>query len=554
MTTHLALGRLSATLLACGALFALDARAQNAGAPEQRFTPTSPSGQARFGHAVDAQSLRAIVGGHGDDQVGFESGAAWLFERVAANAEWSEVAKFVASDGQAGDQFGYAVAIDGDRVLVGAHGRDEAGTPDTGAVYVFERAGDGAWNEVARLVPNTPVPFAHFGWSVDLEGDRALVGAVSDSAAGIFAGAAFVFERAADGTWSQVAHLLDPTAGFGDSLGHAVALEGDLAFASALLDDDGADSGGAVHVFEHDGLGSWSHAQTLTASAPQSGDRLGQSLAVDGDWLVAGTWIDDGDDPGRAHLFERDALTGDWLERQVLVGPDGPTYFGFGVAADLVGDLVVIGARRINFGSTQPGVVRSYERDPLTGEWLWVCDVAPDGSQPDGRFGSALAISGPREFLAGAHTADSAAVPLSGAAFCARVGRLMRSRTTVGIADADSSELLLFAGVENARSFHVIIGSFTGTAPPINVDGVDIPLAWDDYTQLTVVDQGGSILSGGFGLTDGAGRATATFQLPPGLDPALAGLTMWHAAVVVRRPTFWPPALVTEPVPIELVP
>jgi len=555
MTVHRALERLSTTVFVGGALFvsstASVAHAQLTGAPDQRFTPAATPSQARFGHAVDAGATRAIVGGHGDDQLGFEAGAAWIFERVDANGDWVEVAKLVAYDGQVGDQFGYAVALDGDRALVGAHGRDEAGVVDGGIVHVLERAADGTWSEVARLAPAAPAPFAHFGWSVDLEGDRALVGAVSDSTAGVFAGAAYVFERAADGTWSQVAQLLDPTASFGDSLGHAVALEGDAAFAASLLDDDAGDSAGAVHAFVRDANGVWSHAQTLTAAVADDGDRLGQSLAVDGDRLVAGTWID-GDDPGRAHLFERDATSGAWVEQQVLVGPDGSTFFGFGVAADLAGDFLVVGARRVNFGSTQPGMVRAYERD-ASGVWQWIADVAPDGSQADGRFGSALAISGPRELLVGAHTADGAA-PLSGAAFSARVGRLMRTQPTVSIAAAGASELVLFAGPENARSFHAIVGSFTGTAPVTVVDGVDLPLVWDDYTQVTVVDQGGGILEGGFGLTDGAGRATAHFHLPTGLDPALAGLTLWHAAVVVSPPTFWPPALVTDPVGIELVP
>src|SRR4030095_6677637 len=100
---------------------------------------------------------------------------------------WSQEQKLVASDGVAGDNFGYAVSLAGDRVLVGAYGKDTA----KGAAYVFVRNGS-AWTEDQKLVPGDGVAGDDFGWTVSVAGDRALVGAPGDAG---FRGAAHVFVR-----------------------------------------------------------------------------------------------------------------------------------------------------------------------------------------------------------------------------------------------------------------------------------------------------------------------------------------------------------------------
>ncbi|QDU82964.1 hypothetical protein Pla163_00590 [Planctomycetes bacterium Pla163] len=545
---------LSALLVALAtALAAPLAHSQGAAAgPDQRFAPATSGIQARFGHALDGAGDRALVGAIGDGELGTDAGAAHVFERSGAGATWLEAGKLLASDGEAGDEFGYDVALEGDRALVGAHGWDGAGVVDAGAAYVFERQADGVWLEMARLESPVPAPFAHLGWSVDLEGDRALVGAVSDSGAGVFAGAAHLFERQGDGSWSHVAVLTDPDAQFGDSLGHTVALNGDSAFVGALLDDDAGDSAGAVHVFERAADGTWNHTDRLTASDATASARFGQSLAVNGDTLVVGTWINDGADPGRAYLFERDP-SGAWLEAQRLTGIAGSDFFGFGVAADLVGDLCVIGTRRISFGASGPGMVRCYERRS-DGQWHWVADVAPSSQDSFGRFGAATAVIGPDEFLTGAWAATTPTGQLSGAAYSTRIGQLMRTRPEVSIDDAGTTDLVLFAGPERAGSIYFVVGSYTGTSLGFEVDGVTLPIDRDSYTDQCVFDYNGAILTNNLGLLDGDGTAVVHFRLPKGLDPALAGVRIWHAAVVISPPVFWPPALVTEPIDVALVP
>ena len=117
----------------------------------------------------------------------------------------------LASDeSDSGSKFGISVALDGEVLVVGARGDDNAGGSDAGAVYVFVRdAGSGAWSEAQKLLASDGSQYDLFGISVALEGDRALVGASSDdNAGGSSAGAAYVLERQPDGSWAQVAKLL----------------------------------------------------------------------------------------------------------------------------------------------------------------------------------------------------------------------------------------------------------------------------------------------------------------------------------------------------------
>ena len=100
--------------------------------------------------------------------------------------------KLTASDGAANDFFGFSVSLSGDRALVAAIRDDDLGT-DSGSAYVFERQGDGTWLEVAKLTASDGAAVDYFGVSVSLSGDRALVGACCDDDLGDNSGSAYIF-------------------------------------------------------------------------------------------------------------------------------------------------------------------------------------------------------------------------------------------------------------------------------------------------------------------------------------------------------------------------
>ncbi|MEM7203243.1 MAG: VCBS repeat-containing protein, partial [Planctomycetota bacterium] len=85
-------------------------------------------------------------------------------------------------------------------------------------------------------------------------------------------------------------------------------------------------------------------------------------------------------------------------------------------------------------------------------------------------------------------------------------------------------------GATHAGKLYFVLGSLTGYDPGFRLFGWDVPLNIDPYLIFTATYPNLPILTGSFGLLDGAGKATCNFSLLP--DPAFAGLTFHHAAVV----------------------
>ncbi|MBN1771353.1 MAG: FG-GAP repeat protein [Deltaproteobacteria bacterium] len=191
-----------------------------------------------FGDAVSLSGDTALIGAPSDDDLGYNSGSAYVFAR--SGGVWLEEAKLTAADGAMWDEFGDSVSLSGDTALVGSPGHDVGGS-----VYVFVRSG-GAWMQEAKLTPSDVRPYDEFGMSVSLAHETALIGAYRHDDPGSDSGAAYIFVRSA-GAWVQQA---ESAGGAGDGLGRAVALGVDgTALVGAPGDDEIADNSGAVYVF-----------------------------------------------------------------------------------------------------------------------------------------------------------------------------------------------------------------------------------------------------------------------------------------------------------------
>ena len=118
----------------------------------------------------------------------------------------AKVQKLLAGDGAADDMFGWSVAVSGDTAIIGAYGDDDKGD-FSGSAYVFVRAADGTWSQQAKLTAADGEVGDYFGSSVAVSGDTAVIGVFGDDDKGSFVGSAYVFVRAANGTWSQQAKL-----------------------------------------------------------------------------------------------------------------------------------------------------------------------------------------------------------------------------------------------------------------------------------------------------------------------------------------------------------
>ena len=334
-----------------------------------------------FGYAVAIDGDTAVVGAYFEDEdaagsnTKSEAGSAYVFVRNGSGV-WSQQAKLVASDRNNNDQFGFAVGVSGDTIVVGARYEDEdAGGENTltssGSAYVFKRTG-AVWAQEAKLAAADRAGYDYFGWSVGIDRDTVVVGAYyEDHDAGgaeykNAAGSAYVFTR--HGTeWSQQQKLvasdrygytLSPSsyAGYGDQFGHAVAINGDTIVVGARYEDHDADgensktNAGSAYVFVRNGSGVWSQQQKIVAGDRRRSDDFGWSVAVDADTVIVGARYQDYDagdknsksDAGAAYIFTRTGST--WSQQQKIVASDRASgdYFGHAVAVD--GDAVIVGA------------------------------------------------------------------------------------------------------------------------------------------------------------------------------------------------------------------
>lgn len=341
----------------------------------QRLTASDGASGDILGRSVGLSGDVLALGAPFDDDDGSSSGSVYVFERQAGS--FVEVAKLTASDAAGFAQFGMSVAVDGELMVVGAVGDDEAGF-FAGAAYVFERQA-GVWTEIAKLTASDGAANEVFGVSVDLDGERLVVGAHGTPSTASVSGAAYVFERQA-GAFVEMARLALPDVGFGELLGFDVALSGGLALVGAPdFGGLGLDQG-RVGVFAEQEGGAWAHVQTLESATPAAEERFGFALDLDGELALVGApeaSVDGQADAGRAELF---ALVDGLFEPLARLRAAAPGAGGdsLGFAAHLDGPLALVGAPDTDSVSGNDGAVLVYDARLLPfGE-----GCAPGGGAP----------------------------------------------------------------------------------------------------------------------------------------------------------------------------
>ncbi len=369
-----------------------------------KLTASDAEQNDELGYSVSVSADTVVVGALSANA---DSGAAYVFVMGAGGwASMTETAKLTASDGEPFDLFGFAVAIDGDTIVVGAMGDDLGVVTNQGAAYVFVRPLTGWVNatETAKLTASDAALADEFGCAVSVSRDVIVVGSRwADNAPPGDQGAAYVFVRPGGGwtTATQTAKL-SATGGMpSDLLGASVAIDRDTIVAGAPGRDGTAANEGAAYVFEEPGGGWANMTQTarLTALVPGSLDELGISVAIDGNVAVAGAWgaeVGGNVSQGAAYVYERPG--GAWVdatETAQLTASDGaPTDF-FGVSVATGGDAVIVGAYQNDVGASSSQGSAYYFVAPAAG-WVSATEneklVAADGAAGD-EFGRAVAIA-----------------------------------------------------------------------------------------------------------------------------------------------------------------
>lgn len=295
-----------------------------------------------FGVAVDISGDYAVVGAGGENGNGTDMGAAYVFYRNQGGADaWGQVKKLTAADRADNDSFGYAVGIDGETIIVGADGEDGAGT-DRGAAYIFVKNEGGVdnWGQANKIMAADAADVNQFGYAVALDGDIALVGAPRVAGAGMARGAVYIYSRdlGGAGVWGQVKKITSDTPTDNSWFGNAVAIDGAVAVVGEAWYDGSGTNRGAAYIFgqANGGTDNWGQIRKLTASDIHDDDFFGYSVAVNGANIAIGApWAPGGGtERGQVYVFSKDQGGADaWGEVQRLRSSDASNedWFGFGV-------------------------------------------------------------------------------------------------------------------------------------------------------------------------------------------------------------------------------
>lgn len=317
------------------------------------------------------------------------------------------------SSGIATDGFGTTNAInqyeDFTLAAVGAPA-DDAGDPNanfnSGKAYLY-RSGVGAapFTLEATISPPTITQAGNFGTAIAISDTDVAISEPRAQNGGVEVGAVHIY-RKVSGIWQRQTTIFgSSTAGrFGTSL----ALSGNtLAIGAPLHIDNLAQSTGAIFVYTGAAT-NWSLQSTLFASDRLAGDRLGLSVAVDGESLIAGAANDDktaGVDAGSAYVFTRAGNA--WSEQAKLRSTQAQINERFGQTVSLEGDEALVGAYCLNaamMSCVGSGAVYAFNRSQ--GVWVSAQRIAT-GANED-RLGHSVSHGTNGTAIAGAFGVDAA--------------------------------------------------------------------------------------------------------------------------------------------------
>ncbi len=489
--------------------FSADALLARLALQQAVLTPADGAAGDEFGYAVAIDGDSAVVGARYHDPGGKAlGGAAYVFTR--SGATWTQQARLVASDGAAADEFGRAVALSGDMVLIGAPQHDMAGKSDAGAVYLFTRSG-ASWTQRQKLTAGDGSAGDEFGSSVALSGEgTALVGAINHDVAGkTDAGAAYVFvPLATRPVWIEQAELTAADGVIGDGFGCSVAVLGDTALIGAENHDLPAKfDAGAAYVFTRS-AGTWMQQQMLSAADGAAGDFFGTGVALSLDTALIGATAHDSAgkaDAGAAYVFTRSA--GAWTQQQMLTAADGAADDEFGSAVAVAGDTALVGAMGHHAGGGAfTGAAYAFRRS--AGAWTQQPPLTIAGAAAQDFLGAAVALFG-ETALVGAPFRDTDGKLDEGAAYVFKLDPLP---TLTSFAPA--------AGL--AGTLVTLHGSgFTG-ATAVRFKGAAADFTVDSDIRITAT------------VPKGAGSGPITVTGPGGSATSAASFTVYPAPILIK--------------------
>ncbi len=314
-----------------------------------KLLPNDGASADSFGDSVGISGTIAIVGASGDDDNGNGSGSAYLFDVTTGQ----QTHKLLSSDGAFSDLFGWSVGISGDTAIVGAYGDDDDGS-GSGSAYLFSTT---SGLQLHKLVASDGNSGDNFGRAVAIDGATAIVGSAGDDDNGGSSGSAYLYDVA---TGEQIFKLLPNDGAAVDRFGASVAISGSIAIVGANREDGNSQDLGAAYLFD---TTTGQQLFKLVADDAAWQDEFGVSVGISGNVAVVGAWKSDaiGIDSGAAYLF--DVSTGQQIAKLVPSDIGASFLFGFAVAIGGApgSEVAIAGTYRDNDNGVDSGSAYMFE-------------------------------------------------------------------------------------------------------------------------------------------------------------------------------------------------
>ncbi len=304
--------------------------------------------------------------------------------------QFEQSAKITADDGDADDALGASIDLSGDRLIVGAPMDEDSGTY-AGAAYIMRWDGL-AWTQEAKLIPEADAADDRFGSSVAIDGDWAAVGAPFDDDAADNAGAVWVY-RSVGGVWVFETKLTADDGAADDQYGASVEMAGGRLIVGVPMDDDCGIDSGSASVYHFDG-NAWVVEVKLSPLVASAGDLFGADVSISGDMALVGAPLDDdgGLGAGSIHLFRRIDLG--WERLDKLTAADAASGAEFGRAVSISGQSLVVGARYGSVGGIDVGSAYVFGFDAATDSWTQREKLSAHDGMAGDQFGADVSLHG----------------------------------------------------------------------------------------------------------------------------------------------------------------
>lgn len=288
--------------------------------------------------------------------------------------------------------FGWDVDLDQNRMLVGAYGAEESGYLLFGNIY-FYTFQEGVWNLEEKMESPLPEP-TKYGFSVALSGDYG-ISSKGSNISGQSRSAFILHNTGAD--WFTPQQLQSGDAYFGID----VDMHGEYAIVGAMLGNKDNYRPGSAHIYKNNGE-DWAKEAVVNPSDQISGQTyFGEAVAINEHFAVVGAYgADDYTGAAYVYIFQDSS----WVELQKLTASDGGNYFSFGDDVAIYDSTIIIGASRDGEGGSNAGAAYVFEWED--GLFIQKTKLLPNEVSPYDRFGRAVAVF-QNKVLIGASRDDS---------------------------------------------------------------------------------------------------------------------------------------------------